>query len=112
MRIKGTTPADLAYDLLGRSVCRVQVAAVLSDSHGLFAWGWNDMGPHGLGLCAERHCLSRANKKRLRDATMWVIGRRKRSARLLNARPCELCQKALKVVSKVMYWNGTQWERL
>ena len=111
MRIKDLTPAELAMDLLGRSQCSVQVTAVLADNHGIAAWGWNSSGL-GYGLCAERHCLSRANRRRLGGATMWVVGRRKKSKNYVNARPCDVCMKALVKVKKVMWFDGEGWQEL
>lgn len=111
MRLKSVHPSQLAIDLLDRSECRVKVTAVLADSHGIFAWGWNSSG-RGFGLCAERHCLNRVNRKRLDKATMWVIGIRKSSGNFVNSKPCAECQRALKGVGKVMYWDKTAWVRL
>jgi len=80
-------PRELAVDLLDRSPTNVQVAAVLSDSDGIFSWGWS----HGNGKCgvhAEEHAISRANKKRLLGAKLTVAGRRKRNKNFVCARPC------------------------
>jgi len=71
--------------LMGRSRCHVQVAAVLADRHGIFGWGWNSSGWDGYGLHAEAHALQRANRKRLAQATMWVVARRKRSGNPVTA---------------------------
>lgn len=32
-------PRELVVDLLPRSSCAVQVAAVITDRHGIFSWG-------------------------------------------------------------------------
>jgi len=79
----------LAEDLSLRSDCGVQVAAVLSDNYGIFAWGWNSTGPDGMGLHAEKHVLSRANRKRIEGSKLTVFGRRKKSGGVVFARPCE-----------------------
>ncbi len=80
---------ELAIDLLERSLCRIQVAAVLSDKHGIFSWGWNYCGPDCKGLHAEDHAISRANRKRLRGARLTVAGRRVQTGRWVCSRPCE-----------------------
>ena len=79
---KNLTPRELALDLLDRSSCNVQVAAVLSDNHGIFAWGWNHnpTNPNKIkGIHAEAHAISRSNKKRLENAVLTVAARRKRA---------------------------------
>lgn len=92
------TPQHLVLDLLGRSVCAVQVACVIADKHGVFAWGWNHVG-EGLGLHAEAHALSRANPKRLKGATVYVAAqRRKRRHPIVTAKPCEGCEQLLDAV--------------
>ena len=106
MQIKKTSPADLAIDLLSRSICSVRVAAVLADKHGVFGWGWNGVGSDGLGEHAEAHCLRRSNNKRLAKATMWVAAVRHRTGKPVTAKPCEQCQKAIRKVGKVMYRDG------
>lgn len=105
MRVKGLRPSDLAVDLLDRSTCQVQVAAVLVDSS-IHAWGWNSMGPSGYGLHAEHHTLTRANKRRLKGSTMYVAARRKKSGNTVTAKPCLECQPLLKHVGKVVYRDG------
>jgi pyrimidine deaminase RibD-like protein len=81
-------PRELAVALLSRSVCNVQVAAVLSDTSGIFSWGWNHGGFHG-GVHAEFHALHNANRCRLRGARMTVAGRVKASENYVYSRPCE-----------------------
>lgn len=81
---------ELASDLLERSTCKVQVAAVISNSHGIFSWGWNHCGPKGEGMHAEHHAISRCrNRRRLRGAKLTVIGRRKKNKNLVLSRPCK-----------------------
>ncbi len=94
--IKPSDPRRLAEDLLARSTCSVQVAAVLVDDNGrIIAWGWNDMGPTGFGLHAESHCLHRANKTRIEGSTIYVAGQRKKSENPVLARPCDACMAKL-----------------
>lgn len=99
------------------------MAAVLSDAHGIFAWGWNHPGPEGFGTHAEEHAINRANPRRLRGATVTVAGFRhgahlSRTRRYVYARPCaERCwDLLLKLgVTRVQFIvNDGQWieERL
>lgn len=93
------SPRELTFDLLDRSNCKVQVAAVLSDNYGIFAWGWNS-GPRNhtqiKGIHAEQMAISRANPKRLKGATLTVAARRKKSQSQILARPCEKCTPLVK----------------
>lgn len=102
-------PRELAVALLNRSRCSVQVACVIADSYGVFAWGWNHTGSDGLGLCAERHALSRANRSRLKGATLYVVGRRKKSKSFVNAKPCDKCWAAIPFGTNIVYSNRGQW---
>ena len=95
-------PAELALALLNRSQCSVQVAAVLVDSWGIFAWGINHAG-NGFGEHAEAHCLRRANRSRLEGATMFVAARRKRNGRAVTARPCDACQRLVRACHRVIW---------
>lgn len=92
--IKPRNPGELAIDLLNRSTCTVQVAAVIADAHGIFCWGWNGVGS-GLGIHAEHHAITRANRKRLQLATIYVASRRMRNQKTVNSKPCEDCQKLI-----------------
>ena len=84
----------IAGRLRERSRCRVKVAAVITDARGaVFAWGWNHAGPDGLGLCAERHALTRANPQRLIGATVHVRGFN--GANESGSTPCRACHRAL-----------------
>lgn len=87
-------PRELALDLCERSTCRWQMAAVLSDARGIFAWGWNHMlkdAPEvGAGMHAERFAIMmRANRKRLQGARLTVAG--KRGVRDILSKPCPQC---------------------
>jgi tRNA(Arg) A34 adenosine deaminase TadA len=82
---------ELVEIILRRSVCRVQMGAVIYDSHGVFAWGWNHAGENGLGEHAEVHAMRRANKRRLAGATLVVAGRYRKSRGIVEAKPCGLC---------------------
>lgn len=85
----------LAKDISGRSICKVKVGAVLSDNHGIFAWGWNSPGPTCEGLHAEKYAISRANRKRLCGARLTVFA--SRNGKMILARPCEkICLPLLK----------------
>jgi tRNA(Arg) A34 adenosine deaminase TadA len=88
----------LVIDLLDRSVCSVQVAAVLYDAYGIFAWGWNSVG-NGFGQHAEIHALSRANRRRLPGSTLVVAGRRR--GNVVPSPPCPACRLRLTKVKSV-----------
>lgn len=94
---KPNDPRQLVIDLLPRSICSVQVAAVIADSHGILSWGWNNVG-EGYGQHAENHAIWRANKRRLAGAaTIYVASRRMRGfgPKAINSRPCEECMKLI-----------------
>ncbi len=93
-----TLPEKLVMDLLPRAQTNVQVAAVIEDKKGIFAWGWSSIGPNGRGLCAERMAISRANRRRLKGSTLYVGGRWRRSGNLVMAFPCALCLAAARKV--------------
>ena len=83
-------PWDLAGDLLDRSTCRVKVAAVIEDQNErIFSWGWNSCGPNGMGLCAEKHAIFRANPKRIQGASIYVRGWNGVSESI--SKPCMTC---------------------
>ena len=108
-------PREIATTLLGRSVCSVQVAAVLRDRWGVFAWGWNTMGPEGLGQHAEAHAIGRANRSRLEGATMFVAASRKRNGRNVTAQPCSACWRLTGAagIRTVFFRNGEgKWQSL
>lgn len=105
-------PTEIALALLSRSICSVQVAAVLVDDWGVFSWGWNSMGPDGLGQHAEEHAISRANRKRLEGATIYIASQRKRNKRPVCSRPCETCQPILKGIGVVFRDGDGNWKPL
>lgn len=89
---KPNDPRELAESILERSVCQVRVGAVITDRNLILSWGWNSSGADGLGICAERHAILRANRRRLRGAEIWVAAVRTRNGKVLNAYPCAVCQ--------------------
>lgn len=102
---KPSDPRELAIDLLPRSICSVQVAAVIADKHGIFAWGWNSAGS-GFGEHAEAAAIRRANRDRLVGATLYVASRRSRNKRSVLSMPCDACNR--RVVNAHI---GTVWYR-
>ena len=98
-------PQELVVQLLKRSTCSVQVAAVLADKHGVHAWGWNSTGPDGMGLHAEAHCLSRANPARVPASTLYVAARRRKSGRAVLACPCVPCARIVYKCAYVSWRN-------
>lgn len=103
--IKPDDPRELVLALLARSPCHVQVAAVLADRDGCFAWGWNSAGD-GFGEHAEAACIRRANKRRLHAATLYVAARRRKSMNIVTARPCAGCAWTVRGVGEVVYRDG------
>lgn len=103
-------PQDLAIDLLERSICAVQVSAVICDDHGIFAWGWNHVGS-GFGQHAEMHALCRANPRRLLGASIFVAAKRFRNGKIVLARPCVDCMPHLR--GMVVWWRDKKgnWVR-
>lgn len=94
--IKPDDPRDLAVNLLTRSICSIQVASVICDSMGrIVAWGWNNMGPTGYGICAERHAISRGNRDRFHYGTIYVAGKYKDRIKMVKAKPCDECQQKI-----------------
>jgi len=89
-------PRVLSEQLVQRSLCRVQMASVIHDSHGIFAWGWNNVGANGLGEHAECCAIRRANRSRLKGSHVTVAGIRKKSRRTVISLPCMDCMVALK----------------
>ena len=103
---KPKDPRDLAIALLSRSICSVQVGAVLADKWGIFGWGWNSSGD-GLGEHAEAACLRRGNRKRFPLSTLYVAAARLRNGKPVTARPCPACGAKLKKVGRVCWRDGT-----
>lgn len=106
---KPDDPRQLAIDLLNRSECAVQVAAVIADRHGIFSWGWNSVGT-GLGEHAEAAAIRRANKKRLSGATIYVAGRRKKSRNPVLSKPCEHCEAIIRAWGVVFSYRDNEGE--
>ena len=105
-------PRKFVEKLLSRSSCKVQVGACLSDKHGIFAWGVNHAGS-GYGLCAERECLRKCNRKRVAGAVMWVASRRKKSENPVCSLPCAACWPAVSQCLYVIYRDKQGiWKRV
>ena len=111
---KDCHPKDLAAEILFRSTCAVMVGCCIADHKGrVISWGWNSVGPSGFGLHAEEHALSRANRKRLNSATLYVAAVRKKSRNVLTSKPCADCQKLVKKVRRVIYRDvDGEWKEL
>jgi len=88
------SPEELTLDLIPRSICTVQVAAVIVDNHGIHSWGWNSVGS-GLGEHAEAAAIRRSNRRRLRGSTIYVASIRNRNQKVINSRPCDDCAKLI-----------------
>lgn len=111
------TARELALYLLSRQArsvkyphCEVVMAAVLSDSKGNFSWSVNYFIANG-SCHAEEGALRRANRRRVRGATLTVVGLRRRNGRLLHSRPCERrCLKLIRKlgVKKIEYLNAVR----
>lgn len=113
MLVKKAKPTELAVELLDRSTCQVQVAAVLADKHGTFSWGTNHQGFDGYGMHAEHFCWLRSNRKRLSEATMYVAARRKKSGSVVLAKPCLQCQQIIRKIGTVIYRDKDgKWKKL
>lgn len=107
---KPNSAKQLAEDILERSTCAVQVGAVIMDRQGrIVSWGWNSPG-NGYGFCAEEHAVVRANTKRLRGATIYVAGERKRNRRFVLSKPCERCQQILNAFDLRAFWRDKNGE--
>ena len=107
--IKPKDPRELAETILARSSCNVQVGAVLEDYYNIVSWGWNSMGPDGLGMHAEEHCILRANPLRRPRSVIYVASRRRRNNKPLLSRPCHDCQRLLLGcgIKRVYYHDGS-----
>jgi len=104
-------PCEFAVHLTKRSSHPVfKMAAVLLDKRGrIFAWGWNHFDWH-----AERHALYRANRQRLRGATLVVAGAKK-SGELITSRPCRnLCEPLCRKwgIARVLYATPNGWREM
>ena len=89
-------PKTLALKIAQRSShCIFCIGAVIHDSKGrIISWGWNiqnlgmDLKTFGH---AEAHALRRANRTRLRGATIVVAGFTANSGKIITTRPCLKC---------------------
>lgn len=89
------------------------MAAVLSDKYGIFAWGWNHLGNTGYGTHAEEHAISRANRNRLKGATITVYGIRRKTP--VFSRPCEqVCMPIIEKVGikEIQFFDKHRWQRI
>ena len=93
------SPKTICVDLLHRSPCRVQMAAVLVDQQQrVYSWGWNNNYQH-----AEVHAIKRANPKRVSGSTLYLAGRRAKSGNWVYAFPC-----SSKCYKFVLRWGVTR----
>ncbi len=99
----------LASDILARSICSVQVGAAIEDKNGIFSWGWNSEGS-GFGLHAEVHAIRRANRTRLRGATIYVASMRRRNSKTVTSKPCPECQKLIDKWGLNVVWRNSDGE--
>lgn len=84
-------PLSLADRLLKRSPhYKYHIAAVIFDNHGIISWGWNHPEKH-----AEAHAIERGNPRRIRGATMAVLGRKTKNGNVLLTKPCPECEKRI-----------------
>lgn len=108
------SPKEVAESILSRSTCAVQVGCCISDRSGrLIGWGWNSMGPNGMGIHAEVHAILRSNRRRLEGSTVWVASQRKRNQKVLCSRPCAECRGFIKWAGvATVRWrdNNGRWE--
>jgi tRNA(Arg) A34 adenosine deaminase TadA len=102
MNLNCYDPEELAGIVALRSICAVQVGAVLADHNGIFSWGWNSSGCDGFGEHAEAAAIRRANKRRLRGAAIYVSARRRKSRSVILAKPCGMC------ASRLQKWGITR----
>lgn len=91
---KNLDPKELAEVISTRSPCNIKVGAVIYDDHGIFSWGWNHAGRSGLGECAERHAIKRANRKRLENAIIVIVSIRR--GKQITSLPCMKCAMAIR----------------
>jgi cytidine deaminase len=91
--IKSVPIFELTSTIALRSCCNIKVGAVLYDKYGIFAWGWNHSGHNGMGQCAERHAISRANPSRLPRSSISIVAIRR--GKYICSIPCVTCFNAL-----------------
>lgn len=110
--IKPSDPRQLALDIMGRSICAVQVGAVLADRWGIFAWGWNSVGS-GFGEHAEASAIRRGSRDRMVGATIYIASQRRKKPVL--SKPCEACMRKItnRLIEHVIYLDSTgKWIKL
>lgn len=108
--LKPDDPRELAADLLSRSICRVQVAAVIADNVGIVAWGWNSVGT-GDGIHAEAHAISRCNRDRLNaHSTIYVASIRKANGKMVPSKPCPECAYLIGKHGLKVVWRDASGE--
>ena len=107
---KPASAKQLAVDILGRSQCSVKVGAAIDDGGGILSWGWNSVGFDGMGLHAEAHAILRANKKRLRGATIYVASMRHRNSKTVTSKPCADCQSLIDKWELRVIWRNANEE--
>lgn len=98
-------PEELACSIAGRSFADYQHGAVIYDSRGIFAWGWNHQidGVIHYGhfsVHAECHAICRAKRSfnlrhRLCGATIVVYGQSLKSKHFVLSEPCHRCLLAI-----------------
>lgn len=107
-------PKEMIDDLLKRSICMVQVAAIVRDTHGNFGWGWNSVG-RGFGEHAEVAAIRRSNRDRLKGCSLYVKGRRRRNGKVVLSMPCNACKAAIVSagIKDVWYCTGEgEWLKI
>ncbi len=111
--VKPSDPRQLAIDLLPRSICSVQVAAVLAHKDGVYSWGWNSVGS-GLGEHAEAAAIRRSKRGRIYAMTIYVASQRRRNGKTVNSKPCADCQKLLTKYMIDAYYRDAdgEWKKL
>ena len=86
---------DLTKYIAFRSICNIKVGAIIyDDDYRILSWGWNHAGSDGYGICAERYAIRRANRKRLKDATILVFAIRRNKE--ITSLPCMKCALTIK----------------
>jgi deoxycytidylate deaminase len=107
--IKPKNPTELAESILKRSVCAVQVGAVIEDEYGIQSWGWNSPGS-GFGMHAEEHAIRRGNRQRMHGSVIYVAAVRKKSGRVVFAKPCVSCQRLIDNLSMTVRYRDKDGE--
>lgn len=103
---KPASARQLAEDILMRSECSVKVGCAIEDQTGIVAWGWNSVG-HGFGIHAEHHAISRANRRRLAGATIYVASMRRKNGKLVTSKPCDACRRLINKWAIHVIWRDS-----